>query len=752
MASTELLASKVVILEEEPNIPAIAALPSAVLLVEGITERGPIADRTLTTGFDEYKRSYGGFTLDSEVAIAVHGFFTQGGSFAWISRTCHFTDLTDPSTYTATQASVMLQNSGTADSPAVVGPGAEVAPFAMDDADHIDIDAGAGSVAAAFNGAAAIITDTVSYPMAPLVGAETMSITVANANGGRAQPVVAAGGETTAIEIANLYNDQCKGIQATVVGGQVQLATDQLGLGAAIQVTTPGTLNAILGFPTGLVSGTGNVQNLVDISETEAEAVIEAAHAGPDAVVVTFSAGRIIVSTVGVGAAESIQVLGTSTYDFGLDHDPHAGADATPENTLLVTGKTAGAYANNIKARVESATSGDAASFDFKVLSEGAVKETFPNVNMDDTSSDYVMTRVNNASYGSDLVTVTDQLLAYTPLLKRPADGDSANMTGGDDGLVGIADSDYIGNAAGPTGLYCFDVVNGGRILIVPGVYTPGVLKAMVDYAEIWRNGSMFCVLDVPPQQTSQQVITFVETTATLLEYSEFGAVYYPWIKVTNPQPSVFGNEDTITVAPSGWIAGKMAANDQKIGGIYESPAGVGGGWGVIRGMQGVEDDPSGGSIHEVEDERKRDLLYPKRINPITRLPGTPWHIDGGRTLKSTGNFPNISERRGVIFIEQTLAVGMVIFKHRPNNADLRRQVRRVIVAFLTQQMNDGAFRTTNTATAFFVDASDQLNPVANEFAGILTVRIGLATNKPAEYIVLLVTQDTRALEASLAA
>ena len=37
-------------------------------------------------------------------------------------------------------------------------------------------------------------------------------------------------------------------------------------------------------------------------------------------------------------------------------------------------------------------------------------------------------------------------------------------------------------------------------------------------------------------------------------------------------------------------------------------------------------------------------------------------------------------------------------------------------------------------------------------FAGQLIARVGLATNKPAEFIILRISQDTRALEAELAA
>lgn len=751
MASTALLASKVVILEEEPNIPAITALPSAVLQVLGITERGPIADRTLLTSFDEYKRGYGGFTLNSDVAIAVYGFFAQGGSFAWVSRTVHFVDASDPLTQTATKGSAMLQNDGSAETPAIVGPGSATAPFPMDPGDHFDTDIGGGSVAATFNATGAEIEDTVSWPITATAGTETIGITIDRENGGREQVFTAPPSVTALSGMIQAMNQVLIGVKAYDNGGQLALATDINGTDAGIQVTDEGTLNAILGFPTAKSSGTGNVADIHAVTALESEAVIEAAHAAAVDVVISGT-DALSVETIATGVTAQIQVLGTSTIDFGLDGDPHIGADATPEDTLYVEGKTNGSFTDNIKILIEAATSGEAARFNLKVVDDGIVRETFPNVSMDTTSLDYVETRVNDLNYGSNLVVVTDQLLAYTPTIKRPANGLSAAMVGGGDGLVGLADIDYVGNSAGPTGLFCFDRVASGRILIVPGVYTPAVHKGMLDYAEVWRNGSMFCVLDCPPGQTAVQVIDYVENTATLLEYSEFGAIYWPWIKIVNPQASVFGTGENITVPPSGWVAGKYASNDQRIGGVYESPAGVGGGFGVLRGVVGVEDDPSGSSVHEVEDERKRDLVYPKRINPITRLTGTPWHIDGGRTFKSTGPFPNVGERRGVIFIEQTVKEGVVIFKHRFNNKETRRQAKRVVTVFLTQEMNKGAFRSTNAAEAFFVDVSDQLNPTANEFAGIMTMRIGLATNKPAEYIVVLVTQDTRALEESLAA
>ena len=63
--------------------------------------------------------------------------------------------------------------------------------------------------------------------------------------------------------------------------------------------------------------------------------------------------------------------------------------------------------------------------------------------------------------------------------------------------------------------------------------------------------------------------------------------------------------------------------------------------------------------------------------------------------------------------------------------------------AFLMDQLRNGAFRSKNPKTAFFVDFSDALNPPSVVFSGQVVGRIGLATNKPAEFIILRFSQDT---------
>ena len=99
-------------------------------------------------------------------------------------------------------------------------------------------------------------------------------------------------------------------------------------------------------------------------------------------------------------------------------------------------------------------------------------------------------------------------------------------------------------------------------------------------------------------------------TEAGLYNLSEYGAIYWPWVKILNPSPAAFGNVETVTVPPSGAVAGVFSRTaDARPGGVYDPPAGVE--KGVLKGVLGFETD-------EVLQEKARDLVYPKRVNPLT--------------------------------------------------------------------------------------------------------------------------------------
>jgi len=733
----QLLSSKVVVVEEEPRVRGIPTLPTSVAGAVGITERGPIDEAVLVSSFEEFQDRFGGFTPNSDLALAAMGFFENGGSQLWVVRTVHHTDIADPATATAVRAFALLTTPG-APTPALA-VGAAPEPFALADGDRlvVSVDGGADEEAV-FNGSAAQVAAGGPGPFA-LADGQTLTLRF---DGGQEQVVVFAAAAfadiaaATADEVAAAINGQIADGKATVEAGALTLWSDTAGTASQIEVTG-GTANTALGFPAGAVIGAGNVADLGAVTAAEVKAIVEAAVSG---VVVDAGVGGVLeIRSVATGAAASIQVRAATAAAFGFDHDAHTGSDSGAADALRVEGKDPGAYSDRIQAEVRAATSGDASELDLAIIEDGVYREVFPNLSMDPDAARYVERVVNDERTGSNLVRVVDQLLPGAPV----PEVQTVPLMGGNDGLTGLVDDDFIGSESGKTGLHALDAVQDVTLVLVPGRATAAVHNAMVRYCEVDKGGAAFAILDPPENQSATGVIDYVHNIAGLGELTEFAAIYWPQVQVLNPARSVFGPADKVVVPPSGIVAGVYARTDAaQPGGVYDPPAGID--KGRMFGVLGFETD-------EVLEEAKRDLVYPKRINPLTTGPGLPRYIDGSRTLKAGGNFPYVAERRGVIFIERSLKQGLQFARHKNNTEGLRAQVRRTITAFLLTQMNNGAFRSREPDKAFFVDVSETLNTPSVIFAGKLIARVGLATNKPAEFIVLRISQDTRALEAELA-
>jgi hypothetical protein len=736
--SGELLSSKVVVVEEEPRVRGIPSAPTSIAAAVGVTERGPIDTPVLCSSFEEYQARFGGFTREANVALAAMGFFENGGAQLWCVRTVHHTDPSNPATATAKRASGYLTSPG-GPTPAIV-TGTVPAPIVLEDGAKLVVAVGGGAdQEATIHATPASVAAGGPGPFA-LADGQTLNLRV---DGGAAQRVTFTAADFTSVtaatsaELAAALNAGLVGAKAVVDAGVVHIVSDTAGTSSRLEVLG-GTANAALGFPTAPTLGTGNVSSVRAVTGDELKTLIEGAI--PDLRVATTPAGLLELRTAATGPAAQLQVRAATAGGLGLDTAAHAGTASGAANALRVEGKDPGAYANAIEIEVRAPTSGEAGAFDLAVVDDGVYREFFANVRMAAASARYVEAVVNDPTNGSALIRVVDQHLAGAPPLAIQA----VALAGGDDGLAGLTDTDFIGTAAGGTGLHALDRVIDASVLLVPGRATPAVHAAMLAYCEIDRGGAMFAVLDPPSGMGAADVVTYVESTAHLLESSEYGALYWPRVKVLNPARAVFGTDDTVVVPPSGIVAGVYARTDgARPGGVYDPPAGID--VGRMVGVLGFETD-------EVLEEKKRDLVYPRRINPLTTGPGLPRFIDGSRTLKSGGNFPYVAERRGVIFIERSLKLGLQFARHKNNTEGLRATVRRTITSFLLTQMNNGAFRSREPAKAFFVDVSDALNTPTVVFAGKLLARIGLATNKPAEFVVLRISQDTRALDAELAA
>jgi phage tail sheath protein FI len=729
----ERVASQVIIRERPPAIRSLRTAAVSQGFFVGISERGPVGTPTLLTSFAEYLRIFGSYTLNGVLAQSVASFFAEGGEQCYVVRTMHYTDITDASSATGVASNGKLTTPGAA-TPATI-TGSQVAPFNIADGDTLIVDVdGGGDATATFNAAAASLTS---------VNAENYALTdgwdlTVEIDTGLTQTVVfntadfVSIGAATALEVAAVINTDLIGAFADGSSGSVVITSDKKGTGSAVQVTG-GTSNGALGFSTTIVTGTGDFVDASVATVAEVKLIAEAAISG---LTVQSGTGGVLeletVSALGTSSTLDVDSSSTTATTFGLTTDTVVtGDDSGSVNAVDVDGKTPGLYGDSVTAEVRDASSGVTGDFTLAVLFDSVVEETWPNLSTDPTAARYYETIVNDENAGSNLIVVTDLDVAGNP---RPAN-QSVTLTGGDDGLTSLDDTDFLGSDVENTGLHAANTIQGAPIFAVPDRITPAVQTGLLTYIEVDRNGFGFAVLSIPEGNTAAEAAEYALTTAGLTDISEYGAVYYPQVKILNPSQAIFGTDAELQMPPDGHIVGAYARTDaSRTGGVYEPPAGVE--VGRLFTVTSLETE-------ETFELTKRNLLAANLVNPISRQTASAFFLDGVDCLKVDGNFPSVSERRGVIFIESTLADGMEVYRFRTNDARLRGEVKATIEGFLSIQTNLGAFRYSNPAEAFFVEIDPDPQLV---FQNRLVVRIQLATAKPAKFIELEFSQDLRGL------
>lgn len=758
MPSTNvLLAAKVATVETPPSIQTIQGVPSSIIGFIGIAKRGPIGTPKFFTSFKQAVKTFGSYVANSFLMQAVQGAFLNGASQVWISRTCHYTDATDAATATAIAGMLTLKDRGATAAKAKLTSGA--GPFALLPGQVLEVkfDGGSANTLTFSATPATLSTNAQNFVLVDLMTIIYQVRLPGSTSLGPQRTIIfhtadfVSIGAATAAETAAAINKDtnCVGMKAKVTSTHVDLVTDKKGSDARI-VIVGGTALTALGLTAGTTNGTGNVADIETVQATELATLLTALTLVPTGATATVAAGLLVLTGVTAGASGSVQVTTNTTTRGIFAGDSSlpltvAGSNTAQVNTITVTAADPGTWITEYDVRILPATNGAATRFNFQVVKTATGEaETHANLSMDPTDALYFEDYINSKSF---LVTVEDLADVVSPPANMPALGTFSSWSGQNDGLAGLVDADFAGTEAGKTGFFAFDHIDPLSILCCPDRATAAVHNALISYCEVTRSKTCFGIPDAPAGligDSGQGIIAY-KKSAGLDEISEEAQLAWPRLLVTNPSRVLFGNADTVVVPASGHIAGLYARNDaSKPGGIYEAPAGTLNNYGVLFGAVGTETD-------EVNDEAVRDVIYPERINPICRIDGSPVHLDGNRTLKSTGDFPTIAERRGANFIEQSCKKGVRFAKHRNNDRRLRQEVQESIRAFLLRQYHNKAFRGDTPEESFYVDVSDSLNPEEFVFAGQMNVGIGIATQKPTDWIVLDFTQDTRALDERLA-
>ena len=312
----------------------------------------------------------------------------------------------------------------------------------------------------------------------------------------------------------------------------------------------------------------------------------------------------------------------------------------------------------------------------------------------------------------------------------RPANGtfhvgDDLNLTvtAGTDGESIITTAHY--NA----GLNLLDTIRDVSILAIPGEGSKEIVDSGSTYCEkraaLAGVNDCFFIGEMDDLDVTKEAAQ--KFVASLTKKSPYTAVYFPWLKMVDPTGI---RPEPISVPPSGFIAGMYAKIDGTRG-VWKAPAGteanIGGATGLLKNVTDAE----------------QDTLNDKGVNCIRAFPAAGIVIWGSRTLstRSQPEWRYVPVRRTAIFLEVSIFNGIQWAVFEPNDTELWASLRLNIGAFMMRLFRQGAFQGDTPSKAFFVKCDSETTTQADIDAGVVNVLVGFAPLKPAEFVVIKISQ-----------
>src|SRR5271167_1855072 len=436
---------------------------------------------------------------------------------------------------------------------------------------------------------------------------------------------------------------------------------------------------------------------------------------------------------------------------------------------LSISAANQGVWGNSIWIVVSASSDGDPNNFKLQVMygatggeAVGNVVETYDNVTYNGSPT-LLPGATNPSSYARQVVNRASEYIAITSdFTARPANINvnlttsppvlPVQLTNGNDGLTSAVN--FVGAPAGDpvggvtvtgTGIFALDKITDVSLIAIPGQGDVTTVNAGIDYCKNQRPlqdcffiGDMGTLSDVTQARTDNgrptvATIADARTFATTgiggqidKSAGDYGAIYFPWIYA--PDPIGQGRNPKILLPPSGFMAGIDARIDNARG-VFKAPAGT---------EAGVA-----GSLapYVVVSDTEQDGLNPILVNVIRSVPGSGLVVWGTRTIGSDASWRYIPVRRIAIFLRVSIYNGIQWAVFEPNDEPLWSSLRLNIRAFMLTQFRAGAFQGSKPDDAFFVLCDSSTTTQQDIDNGVVNILVGFAPLKPAEFVVLKLSQ-----------
>jgi phage tail sheath protein FI len=378
-----------------------------------------------------------------------------------------------------------------------------------------------------------------------------------------------------------------------------------------------------------------------------------------------------------------------------------------------------------------AATTVASTDFDLSISRAGEPQpaEIWTRLTLARGTPNYAITALNDPARGSKLIRAADPRNAgdqATP--ETPGREVTATLGDGADGTV--AADDFSGDEAAHTGFHAFDPLD--VQLVCTERTDPAIVRAGLDYCE--ERGDCMFVGAVP--EASVPAGTATEYGAGFQGKKVYGALYGPWISVTDPLAQ--GPTPIRRVPPTGHVMG-VYARIETTRGIHKAPAGD---EARLLGALDVE--------YQLSDAEHTDLVTMGSVNGIRAIPGAGIVVDASRTLSTDIRWRYVNVRLLFNYVKTSLRQGLRWVKQEPNRDTLWDAVKFGSVRpFLMGLWRQGAFGAGEPDEVFTIIVDDTNNPPEEVDKGNFKLEVYFYPSKPAETILIVVGQQPSGATAS---
>jgi len=686
-------------IERKAGGPApIAGVSTSNFGLSGFTKMGLTDKATLVTSFEQFVEKFGNFTSKGLVPTSVYAYFANGGKRAYVSRVV--ASDAEKAICANPKLAVVDENIG-------AGDAAEKTFTAT----LASVPVVPGSVTAKDTAAAETFSDdgfgvlTGSAGGSGTIDYETGEISVTFNSAPAAAPILAS--YTQAMWVIQMRSEGVYGNRIrTVIQGSPDYWSPALATFTRwdffVYLKDEVTLEYVLR------------ESYLGLSFTDsADAsyfpdVVNDSVSGSELVTVLYGAtgGGVCADLIGV-TATAVAAVGTApTPDnaevvFTTAITPASiGSNGIAKGTLTVHWTDDGSVARSATDDGAGGLTGDATgTIDYVTGAVAIDCGTYAVKTAEDFTFDFISMPEETVcncdfEYGTDGVNAIGRNQISNPALKASYGGVYA--LGKTNELLNVGLPDFAGD-----------------------ITVAGDLIAEAETRKDW-----FIILNTPSGMDPQEAKEYRQVT--LGANTAYGALYWPWIKITDPVTN-----RSLDIPSIGHIAGVFARTDANKN-VGKSPAGTEDG--KLNFAIGLEYDVELGEI---------DILNPVGVNSLYQSAETGKVVWGAKTLEIGGEYGYINAQRLFMFVEKSLYNGTFWITFENNSADLQVRVRVQSQSFLLNLFKNGYFAGECPEEAFFVVCGSSNNPPESVNLGRVITDIGLAANKPAEFAIFRLQQKT---------